>query len=152
MRCFDVSAESLMSGGVMDEVAVSAASALRDADDRAWLAGAFIRLALAGAFVGTDVVVEEEEDRLAAEVLAASGVLVRRGDGFELPAELAAQAGSGLDARAQDMLASLRQLATVSASSRRTMLRVGACTTTRRCSAGRVGVGRHDAGHGVVLL
>ena len=114
----------------MDEVAVSAASALRDAADRAWLLGAFIRLALAGAFVGTDVVVEEEEDRLAAEVLAASGVLVRRGDGFELPAELAAQAGSGLDGRAQDMLSSLRN-------SRRCRHRHG-----ERCC----GLERHDDG------
>ena len=86
LHAFDVSAESLMSGGVMDEVAVSAASALRDADDRAWLAGAFIRLALAGAFVCADVVVGEEDDRLAAEVLAASRMLVRRGDGNSISA------------------------------------------------------------------
>jgi precorrin-6B methylase 2 len=96
----------------MDD-ALSAARVLTDADNRAWLVGAFIRLAVTGGVNGKDVRVASTEDRAAAAVLAAGGLLSRRGDDFELSAGLELEAGPGLEARAQGMLSSFRQLGTV---------------------------------------
>jgi hypothetical protein len=96
----------------MDDV-MSAARVLSDADNRAWLIGAFIRLAMSGALNTKQVVVSGPEDRSAAEVLAAAGLLARQGDDFELSSGFAVEAGPGLEARAQGMLSSFRRLARV---------------------------------------
>jgi precorrin-6B methylase 2 len=80
---------------------------------RGWSVHSFVCLVLSGALASKEVVVATADDRSAAEVLAAGGLLERRGDDFELSAGLVIEAGPGLDARAQGMLSSFRQLAAV---------------------------------------
>ena len=82
----------------MDDV-TSAVRALSDADDCAWLVGAFIRLVLSGALASKEVAVATADDGSAAEVLAAGGLLERRGDDFELSAELVIEADVDVAAR-----------------------------------------------------
>jgi SAM-dependent methyltransferase len=84
---------------------------LTDADDRAWLIGAFVYLASNGALSGTGINIGTSQDRAAADVLSAAGVLTPAGDGFAVPPALAGETGAGLSSRVSGALSSLRQLA-----------------------------------------
>jgi hypothetical protein len=95
----------------VDDPATSWAELLADADDQAWLIGAFVHLVNAGGLDSTTVRVVPEEDRIAAAVLVAAGVLSPAADGFSVPPAMAVEAGSGLATRAHRSVSSMRQLA-----------------------------------------
>ncbi len=97
----------------MDDPAAGWAQRLTDADDQAWLIGAFVHLVNAGALDSTTVSVVSEEDRVAAEVLVSGGVLIAGADGFSVPPAMAVEGGSGLATRAQGWVSSMRQLGAV---------------------------------------
>ncbi len=97
----------------MDDPAAGWAELLADADDRAWLIGAFVHLVDAGALGSTPVRVVSEEDRIAAEVLVSSGLLIAGADGFSVSPAMAVEPERVLATRAQGSVSSMRQLAAV---------------------------------------
>jgi SAM-dependent methyltransferase len=97
----------------MEDLAAGWSQVLADADDSAWLIGAFVHLVKGGALDSAAVHVVSDEDLIAAEVLVSVGLLTRGQSGFSVAPAMAVEVGSGLVTRAQASVSSMRQLAAV---------------------------------------